>query len=99
MIDLTVQNTLACDKIQTELGNFFEVNQRLKQGDVMSPFLFNLVLEHVIGHLYFDTRYTLEYISVQMIRYAVHINMVGKSLRAVRKVFEYLNTEGRMHWS
>ena len=37
VVELTVQNTLACDKIQTELGHFFEVNHGLKQGDGDGP--------------------------------------------------------------
>ena len=33
LLEITVQNTLACDKIQTEVGHFFEVNRGLNQGD------------------------------------------------------------------
>ena len=37
VLELTVQSTLACDKMQTELGHFFEVNHGLKQGDRDGP--------------------------------------------------------------
>ena len=40
VVKLTVQNTLTCDKIQTELGHFFEVNHGLKQGDGDGPHSF-----------------------------------------------------------
>jgi hypothetical protein len=33
VLELTMQSTLACDKIQTKMGHFFEVNHGLKQGD------------------------------------------------------------------
>jgi hypothetical protein len=37
VLELTVQNTLACDKIVTELGHFFKVIHGLKQGDGDDP--------------------------------------------------------------
>jgi hypothetical protein len=55
LVELIMQNTLACFKIQTEKGNFFEVTQGLKQGHGLAPLLFNLALEHAIRQLCIDT--------------------------------------------
>jgi len=72
-----------------------EVKQGLKQGDVLSPHLFKLVLEHVIRQLCSDTWGTLEYKSVHKVGYADDINLIGRSLTAVKEVFEDLNKEGK----
>jgi hypothetical protein len=61
LVELTLENTIYCVKIWMEIGSFFQVKQGLKQGDGLTPLLFNLVLEYVIRKLQVDTRNTLEY--------------------------------------
>jgi hypothetical protein len=71
------------------------VKQSLKQGNALAPLLFNLVLEYVIIKLQVDRRNTLEYKSVQIVGYADHINLMGRSPRFVEEIFEALEMEKR----
>jgi hypothetical protein len=58
LLELTLENTISCVKIQMEIGSFSQVKQGLKQEDGLTPLLFNLVLEYVIRKLQIDTRHT-----------------------------------------
>lgn len=52
-------------------------------------------MEHAIRQLCSDTRGTLEYKSVHKVGYADDINLIGRSLTAVKEISEDLNKEGK----
>jgi hypothetical protein len=39
---------LCCMKIQNDFSEYFETRQRLRQGDVLLPLIFNVVLESIV---------------------------------------------------
>jgi hypothetical protein len=68
------------------------VAQGLKQGDGKAPTLFNIVLEHVIRKTQVDTSSNICYKSGQIIGYADDINIVGRSIPAIKEIFDPLET-------
>ncbi|KAJ4426844.1 hypothetical protein ANN_26643 [Periplaneta americana] len=69
--------------------------QGLKQGAGLAPLLFNLALESAIRKLRVDTRGTLLYKTAQLVGYADDINLMGRTTRTVKEIFEDLNREGK----
>lgn len=87
LIQLTHLDTNARVRVQNTLTDAFQVNQGLKQGDGLAPMLFNLALEAVIRKTSIQRNYTLVNKSAQVIGYADDINIVGRSVRAVKECY------------
>jgi hypothetical protein len=90
MVRATMTGTEAQVKVQTELTDTFDIRQGLKQGDGLTPMLFNLALEYVIRKLPADANGTLEYKMNQAVGYADDIRLLGISARSVNEVYEEL---------
>ena len=59
------------------------VGNGLKQGDGLAPNLFNVTLKYVIRLLSVQVKFTIFYITLQLIGYADNINSMGRTKRAV----------------
>jgi len=57
----------------------------LKQWDGLAPNLFNIALKYVIMLLSVQVKFTIFYISLQLIGYANNINSMGRMKRAEKE--------------
>jgi hypothetical protein len=81
-----------CVKIQNDYSESFETRQGLRQGDVLSTLLFNVVLEVIVRRANLQTTGTIYNKETQLLAYADDIDIVGRSQSAVRNA--YLALEG-----
>jgi hypothetical protein len=72
----------------------FETRQGLRQGDVLTTLLFNVVLEVIVRRADLQTTGTIYNKETQLLAYADDIDIVGRSQSAVRNA--YLALEGEV---
>jgi hypothetical protein len=83
-----------CVKIQNECSESFETRQGLRQGDVLSTLLFNVVLEVIVRRANLQaTGGTIYNKETQLLGYADDIDIVGRSQPAVRDAYLALEIE------
>jgi hypothetical protein len=80
-------------QIQNNCSESFETRQGLRQGDVLSTLLFNVVLEVILRRANLQTTGTIYNKEIQLLAYADDINIVGRSQSAVRDVYFALERE------
>jgi hypothetical protein len=90
LVSATMEGAKACVKIQNDLTDLFEVKRGLKQGDGLAPLLFNIVLEYAIRQLSVDVNSSLICKSDQIVGYADDINIMGRSMQTVEKIYRDL---------
>jgi hypothetical protein len=73
----------------------FQVGNGLKQADGLATNLFNIALEYVIRQLSVQVTSTIFYKSVQLIRYADDINIMGRTQRAISEVYGELKERAK----
>jgi hypothetical protein len=78
----TLTFVTCCVKIQNECSESFET--RLRQGDVLSTLLFNVVLEVIVRRANLQTTGTIYKKETQLLAYADDIDNVGRSQSTVR---------------
>jgi hypothetical protein len=88
----TLTIVMCCAKIQNDCSKSFETRQELRQGDVLSMLLFNIVLEVIVRRANLQTTGTIYNKKIQLLAYADDIDIVGRSQSAVRHA--YLALEG-----
>jgi hypothetical protein len=79
----TLTPVTCCVKIQNDCSESFETRQGLRQGDVLSTLLFNVVLEVIVR----QTTGTIYNKETQLLAYADDIDIVGRSQSAVRDAY------------
>jgi hypothetical protein len=80
----TLTTVACCVKIQNDCSESFETRQGLRQGDVLSTLLFNVVLEVIVRRANLQTTGTIYNRETQLLAYADDIDIVGRSPSAVR---------------
>jgi hypothetical protein len=88
----TLTIVTCCVKIQNDCSESFETRQGLRQGDVLSTLVFNVVLEVIVRRANLQTTGTIYNKETQQLAYADDIYIVGRSQSAVRNA--YLALEG-----
>jgi hypothetical protein len=83
-------------KIQNDCSESFETRQGLRQGDVLSTLLFNVVLEVILRRANLQTIGKIYNKETQLLAYADDIDIVGRSQSAVRDAYLALEEEGRV---
>jgi len=68
----------------------FPIRNGLKQGDVLSPLLFNFALEYAIRRVQVNQDGLKLNGTHQLIAYADNVNKLGRSVDTVKKNAEYL---------
>jgi hypothetical protein len=86
--------TIVYVKIQNDCSESFETLQGLRQGDVLSTLLFNVVLEVIVRPANLETIGTIYNKETQLLAYADDIDIVGRSQSAVRNAYLALEREG-----
>jgi hypothetical protein len=82
-----------CVKIQNDCSESFETRQGLRQGDVLSTLLFNVVLEIIVRRANLQTTGTIYNKETQLLTYADDIDIVGRSQSADRDAYLALERE------
>jgi hypothetical protein len=90
LVSATMEGAKSCVKIQNDLTDHFEVKRGLKQGDGLAPVLFNIVLEYDIRQLSVDVNASLIYQAGQIVGYVDDINVMGRSIQTVEKIYREL---------
>jgi hypothetical protein len=68
-----------CVKIQNDCSESFEIRQGLRQGDVLSTLLFNVMLEVIVRLANLQTTGTIYNKETQLLAYADDIDIVERS--------------------
>jgi hypothetical protein len=89
----TLTIVMCCVKIQNDCSEPFETRQGLKQGDVLSTLLFNVVLEVIVRRANLQTTGTVYNKETQLLAYADDIDIVGRSQSSVWDAFLALERE------
>jgi hypothetical protein len=89
----TLTIVTCCIKIQNDCSESFETRQGLRQGDVLSTLLFNVLLEVIVRRVNLQTTGTIYNKEKQLLAYADDIDIVGRSQPAVRDAYEALERE------
>jgi hypothetical protein len=84
---------MCCVKIQNDCSESFETRQGLRQEDVLSTLLFNVMLEVIIRRANLQTTGTIYNKETQLLAYADDINIVCRSQSAVRNAYLALERE------
>ena len=80
------------------LSDAFPIHCGLKQGDALSPLLFNFALEYVIRRVQ-ENRIGLDMNGkYQLLVYAHDVNMLGKNLKTFRESTEILIKASKDIW-
>jgi ribosome-associated translation inhibitor RaiA len=82
-----------CVKIQNDCSESFETRQGLRQGEVLSTLLFNVVLEVIVRRANLQTTGTIYNKETQLLAYADNIDIVGRSPSAVQNAYLALERE------
>jgi len=93
MCKACVQKTRSMVRIEGTLSSFFENKTSLKQGDPLSPILFNLALQKVIPSIKMvpsGTKICKEQLNI--LAYADEIALIGKNEVEIRKRFVEVET-------
>jgi hypothetical protein len=80
-------------KIQNDCSEYFETRQGLRQGDVLSTLIFNVVLESTVRRANLQTNGTIIIKQTLVLGCADEIDIIGRSQAAVRKSFVALERE------
>jgi hypothetical protein len=83
----------SCVIIQNDCSKFFETRQGLRQGNVLSTLLFNVVLEVIVRQANLQTTCTIYNKETQLLAYADDIDIVGRSQSTVRDAYSALEIE------
>ncbi|CAG9130045.1 unnamed protein product [Plutella xylostella] len=93
MVEVATRESRMKVRVGGELTDEFAVVTGLKQGDALSPMLFNLALEHVLrGVLELDFGLQLNG-KHKVVGYADDLAVLGKTAEEVRKAAKLLDTE------
>ena len=72
-------------RVGKHLSDTFPINDGLKQGDALSPLLFNCVLECAIRRVQANQEGLKLNGTHQLLVYADHVNILAISIHAIRK--------------
>jgi glutaminase len=86
VIKISLQDSNGKVKIQGQLTEAFGIERSLKQDDVLSTALFNVVLEKVSRNIETKPNGTVFNRTIQHIAYAVDMWIVGRSVRTMEEV-------------
>ena len=94
MIKLCNTNTSSRVKVNNEISSSFIINSGLKQGDAMSPVIFNMALESVIRKIPRTEALNLDEGNV-LLAYADDIVVIGNSREGIQSTVEELIKIGK----
>lgn len=88
---MCMENTQYQVRVDGTLSKAFEVKTGLKQGDALSPMLFNLALEKTIREMQKEpTGITIGIRKIQVLGFADDLNILGSSLNDTKRTAHIL---------
>jgi len=88
---MCMENTQYQIRVDNTLSEAFEVNTGLKQGDTLSPMLFNLALEKAIREIQREpTGISIGERKIQVLGFADDLNILGNSLNDTKRAAQVL---------
>jgi hypothetical protein len=89
----TLAFVMCCVNIQEDCSESFETRQGLRQADVLSTLLFNVMQEVIVRRANLQTPGTIYNKETQLLAYAGDIDIVGRRYSAVRDAYLALKGE------
>jgi hypothetical protein len=90
LIEISLTHTRGKVVIQGSTTDDFKVDRGLKQGDVISTILFNIILEYMISRLTITPKVTVFNRVTHCIAYADDIVSLGRSVNYLKETLEEL---------
>jgi hypothetical protein len=90
VIGMCLTETYSRVRVGKKLSEMFPIRNDLKQGDSLSPFLFNFVLEYAIERVQVNRDGSKLNGSHQLLAYADDVNILGASVHTVQENAETL---------
>ena len=95
VIKASITNSRGCVCLQDTMSRTFGISCGLRQGDGLSPIIFNLALEWTIREARINTTGTIVNKSVQLLAYADDIDIVSRRSRDLEQCFIDLQQSAR----
>ena len=92
---MTLRNTTAKVKIQGEFSKEFIISRGLRQGDILSTQLFNLVLEFVIRKIDINKGGTIFNRLLHLLGYADDVDILSRNLTELKEAFKTFEVESK----
>ena len=97
LIKTMFEGSESCVRVGQEHTDFFEITTGVRQGDVLSPLLFNIVIDYIIGKLQQvegGVRWTASNI-LKALAYADDICLLGEDTDSIIALTDTLNEEAK----
>ena len=82
---MCLNKTYSRVRVGKHLSEMFPVRNDLKQGDVLSPLLFNLVFEYAVRRVQVNQNGLKLNVTYQLLAYADDANILGGSVHTVKE--------------
>lgn len=93
LIKMTIQNTVCKVLVDGKVSSDFKVKKGLRQGDPLSPILFNLVLEWAVRESKIYNYGSIYHHTHQILAYADDITIIARSKEELEQTFQKLNNK------
>ena len=90
LIKMCLTETYSRVRVGKNLSDIFPISNGLKQGDALSPLLFNFVLEYAIRRVQVNQDGLKLNGTHQLLAYADDVNILGRSVHTVKESAEAL---------
>lgn len=95
LVKTALSNTKSCVRVLGDDSRTFEITNGLRQGDGLSPVLFNIALEWTIRKAQINTTGTIVNRTTQILAYADDIDLIARNKTAITSNYKMLEETAR----